>query len=113
MRCQGSAARVGEIDQVSAAIAAAMEEQSAATQEISRAVGQAAAAAQSVTEMMGGVVQIASETDDKAARLHADADGLAASTGRSRHTLIETAASVRSMPSGGCTCAWRPTCLAC
>jgi aerotaxis receptor len=82
--------KVGEIDQVSAAIAAAMEEQSAATQEISRAVGQAAAAAQSVTEMMGGVVKIASETDDKAARLRADADGLAASTGRSRHTLIET-----------------------
>jgi aerotaxis receptor len=82
--------KVGDIDQVSAAIAAAMEEQSAATQEISRAVGQAATAAQSVTAMMDGVVQIASETDDKATRLRGDADGLAASTGRSRRTLIET-----------------------
>lgn len=69
--------KIGEIDQVSTAIAAAMEEQSAATQEISRSVGQAAVAAHSVTEMMDGVVRIASETDAKAARLRADADGLA------------------------------------
>jgi aerotaxis receptor len=82
--------KVGEIDMVSAAIAAAMEEQSAATQEISRSVGEAATAAQSVTEMMQGVVQIASETDDKAARLRTDSDALAVSTDRSRRTLIET-----------------------
>ena len=82
--------KIGEIDQVSTAIAAAMEEQSAATQEISRSVGQAAVAAHSVTEMMDGVVRIASETDAKAARLRADADGLAESTDRSRRTLIET-----------------------
>ena len=81
--------KVGEIDQVSAAIAAAMEEQSATTQEISRSVGQAATAAQTVTEMMGGVVQIASDTNDKAARLRSDADGLAVSANRSRHMLIE------------------------
>jgi methyl-accepting chemotaxis protein len=36
---------VGEIDEVSVAIAAAMEEQSVATQEISRSVSQAAIAA--------------------------------------------------------------------
>ena len=82
--------KIGEIDQVSAAIAAAMEEQSAATQEISRSVGQAAAAAQSVTEMMDGVVRIASETDEKATRLRADADGLAVEDGQVRRTLIET-----------------------
>jgi aerotaxis receptor len=81
--------KVGEIDQVSAAIAAAMEEQSAATQEISRSVGMAAAAAQSVTEVMQGVVDIASQTDDKATRLRTDADGLASSTDRSRRTLVE------------------------
>jgi chromosome segregation ATPase len=82
--------KVGEIDQVSAAIAAAMEEQSSATQEISRSVGQAATAAQSVTEMMEGVVRIASQTDEKATRLRLDADNLAASTDRSRQTLVET-----------------------
>jgi aerotaxis receptor len=82
--------KVGEIDQVSAAIAAAMEEQSAATQEISRAVGQAATAAQSVTEMMEGVVQIALQTDEKATSLRTDAESLAASTDRSRLTLVDT-----------------------
>jgi len=81
--------KVGDIDRVSAAIAAAMEQQSAATQEISRSVALAAGAAQSVTEFMEGVVQIATETDDKAARLRADADTLAISTDKSRHTLIE------------------------
>jgi aerotaxis receptor len=82
--------KVGEIDQVSAAIAAAMEEQSAATQEISRSVAEAATAAQSVTEVMSGVVQIAAQTNDKAVRLGADADELAASTARSRQVMIET-----------------------
>ncbi len=82
--------KVGEIDQVSSAIAAAMEEQSAATQEISRSVGQAAAAAESVSEMMKGVVEIASQTDEQAASLRADADSLAASTDRSRQNLVDT-----------------------
>jgi aerotaxis receptor len=81
--------KIGEIDEVSTAIAAAMEEQSAATQEISRSVGQAAVAAQTVTEVMEGVVQLASDTNDKATRLRADADGLAASANRSRHIFVE------------------------
>jgi aerotaxis receptor len=81
--------KVGEIDQVSAAIAAAMEQQSATTQEICRSVGQAATAAQSVTEMMNGVAQIASESDHKAARLRSDAEGLAVSADQSRRTLID------------------------
>ena len=61
--------KVGEIDQVSVAIAAAMEQQSAATQEISRSVGQAASAAQSVTEMMTGVVDLAAQTNERADKL--------------------------------------------
>jgi aerotaxis receptor len=81
--------KIVEIDEVSTAIAAAMEEQSAATQEISRSVGQAAVAAQTVTDVMGGVVQIASETSDKATRLRGDADGLAESASRSRHVFVE------------------------
>jgi chromosome segregation ATPase len=80
--------KVGEIDEVSAAISAAMEEQSAATQEISRSISHAAAAAHSMTRIMAGVVTIAAETNDKASRLRAYADGLADSTNRSRHTLV-------------------------
>jgi methyl-accepting chemotaxis protein len=80
--------RVGEIDEVSVAIAAAMEEQSAATQEISRSVGQAAVAAQSVTEMMAGVVELASQTNEKAGLLSTDADSLARSVDASRQTVI-------------------------
>jgi chromosome segregation ATPase len=81
--------RVGEIDEVSAAIAAAMEEQSAATQEISRAVAQAAASAQSVTRLMGDVVRIASGSGEQAGRLREDAASLAQSTSQLRHALVE------------------------
>jgi PAS domain S-box-containing protein len=88
----GSVTRIGdkvaEIDHVSAAVAAAMEEQSAATQEISRSVGQTATAVQSVTEMMNGVVSIAARTNEQAERLRGAADTLATTTGQSRHALI-------------------------
>ena len=105
--------KIGEIDQVSAAIAAAMEEQSAATQEISRSVGQAAVAAQSVTEMMNGVVQIASETDDKAARLRADADGLAVEHRPvSPHAGRDGSDVGRRCRAADEPCAWRRTRLA-
>jgi Methyl-accepting chemotaxis protein (MCP) signalling domain len=80
--------KVAEIDQVSVAISAAMEEQSAATQEISRSVGQAAAAVQSVTEMMTGVVDLASRTNDWAGHLSAEADSLARSVDASRATVV-------------------------
>jgi aerotaxis receptor len=80
--------KVGEIDAVSVAIAAAMEEQSAATQEISRSVSQAAMAAQSVTEMMTGVVALATQTNEKAAHLSAEADSLARNVDVSRQTVV-------------------------
>jgi len=80
--------KVGQIDEVSVAIAAAMEEQSAATQEISRSINHAAAAAQSVTQMMIGVVEVAAQTNDKAERLRTEAGSLAGSADRSRHTLV-------------------------
>jgi aerotaxis receptor len=80
--------KVGEIDQVSVAIAAAMEEQSAATQEISRSVGQAASAAQSVTEMMTGVVDLAAQTNERADKLSTEADSLAHSVDASRQTVV-------------------------
>ncbi len=80
--------KVGEIDEVSVAIAAAMEEQSAATQEISRAVGQAALAAQSVTEMMTSVVELALQTNEEAGLLRTDAESLARSVDVSRQTVV-------------------------
>ena len=80
--------KVGEIDEVSVAIAAAMEEQSAATQEISRSINHAASAAESVTQMMVGVVEIAAQTNDKADRLRTEASSLAEGADRSRRTLV-------------------------
>jgi len=82
--------KVGEIDEVSVAIAAAMEEQSAATQEISRSVGRAAVAAQSVTDMMASVVDLATETNEKAGLLSAQADSLALNVDASRQTVVST-----------------------
>ncbi len=80
--------KVGEIDEVSVAIAEAMEEQSAATQEISRSVGQAAVAAQSVTEMMTTVVELAAQTNQKADLLSTEAASLARSVDASRQTVV-------------------------
>ena len=65
-----------------------MEEQSAATQEISRSVGQAAVAAQSVTEMMSSVVDLAAQTNERAAQLSADADSLAHGVDVPRQTVV-------------------------
>jgi hypothetical protein len=65
-----------------------MEEQSAATQEISRSVGQAAVAAQSVTEMMARVVDLAAQSNQKAGLLRAEADSLARSVDASRQTVV-------------------------
>jgi PAS domain S-box-containing protein len=80
--------KVGGIDQVSVAIASAMEQQSAATQEISRSVEQAAIAAQSVTEMMTGVVDLAAQTNEKAAHLSTAANSLAHNVDASRETVV-------------------------
>jgi PAS domain S-box-containing protein len=80
--------KVAEMDEVSTAIAAAMEQQSAATQEISRSVGTAAIAARTVTEVMGAVVEMAARTKERAGHLCARADELGERTGESRQSLI-------------------------
>ena len=54
--------RIGEIDAVAAAIAAAVEQQGAATQEIVRNVAQANAGTQEVTGNIAGVAQAADRT---------------------------------------------------
>jgi PAS domain S-box-containing protein len=80
--------KIGEIDEVSAAIAAAMEQQSAATQEISRSVAFAAHAARSVSDVMAGVTTNASQTSARASQVCNDAGALADEADRSRHALV-------------------------
>ena len=59
---QGIGETIGRIDEIASAIAAAVEEQGAATQEIARNVEQAAAGTQEVSSNISGVTQAASET---------------------------------------------------
>ena len=53
---------IGEIDQISTAIAAAVEQQGAATQEIARNVEEAAKGTQEVSSNIGGVTEAANST---------------------------------------------------
>jgi methyl-accepting chemotaxis protein len=59
---RGIGTTIGEISEIAAAIAAAVEEQGAATQEIARNVQQAAAGTQEVSSNIVGVSQGAIET---------------------------------------------------
>jgi methyl-accepting chemotaxis protein len=75
--------RIDEMTRIAAAIASAVEEQSAATNEIARNVQQAAAGTQQVADAITGVTQAASETGqaagqvlDAAKSLNVQADGL-------------------------------------
>ena len=68
---------IGEIDQISTAIAAAMEEQSATTGEITRNTQEAARGTQEVSLNIGGVSQGASATGTAASRVLTGAGTLA------------------------------------
>ena len=63
---QGIGKTIGEINDIASAIAAAVEEQGAATQEIARNVEQAAAGTQEVSTNIAGVTLAASETGQAA-----------------------------------------------
>ena len=67
---------IGRVNETAAAIAAAVEEQAAATQEISRNVVQAAQGTQEVSGNIVGVRQAAQQAGDEAAHVLASADGL-------------------------------------
>ena len=73
---------IGEIDQISTAIAAAVEQQGAATQEIARNVEEAAKGTQEVSSNIGGVTEAASGTDAAAGQVLIAAEAL---TGQSGH----------------------------
>jgi methyl-accepting chemotaxis protein len=67
---------IGEINSISATIAAAVEEQSAATKEIARNVEQAATGTQEVSANIGGVGQAANDTGTAASQVLASARDL-------------------------------------
>lgn len=60
---------IGQMNEIASAIAAAVEEQGAATQEIARNVEQAAAGTGEVSSNIAGVTQAASETGSSAAQM--------------------------------------------
>jgi methyl-accepting chemotaxis protein len=70
--------RIDEINQIAATVAAAVEEQSAATAEIARNVQQAANGTQQVSESIQGVTEAAAGTGEAAKDVLSAAQGLAA-----------------------------------
>ena len=66
---QGITKTIGEISEISSAIAAAVEEQGAATSEIARNVEQAAVGTGEVSSNIGGVTQAAGEAGQSAAQV--------------------------------------------
>ncbi|GAA4247207.1 HAMP domain-containing protein [Azospirillum formosense] len=79
---------ITEVDQVAAAIAAAMEEQAAATQEISRNVNQTADAAREVSRRIAEVSSEAQATGDRASDVRAVADDVSGSIDELRGILV-------------------------
>ena len=80
---------IGEIDQISAAIAAAVEQQGAATQEIARNVEEAAKGTQEVSSNIGGVTEAANSTGAVANQVLASARSLSEQSGALRN-LVQT-----------------------
>ena len=75
---------IGEIDQISTAIAAAVEQQGAATQEIARNVEEAAKGTQEVSSNIGGVTEAANSTGAVANQVLASARALTQQSGELR-----------------------------
>jgi methyl-accepting chemotaxis protein len=75
---------IGEIDQISTAIAAAVEEQGAATQEIARNVEEVAKGSQQVSSNIGGVTQAANGTGTAAGQVLVAARSLTEQSGELR-----------------------------
>ena len=80
---------ISEIDQISAAIAAAVEEQGAATQEIARNVEEAAKGTQEVSSNIGGVTEAANSTGAVANQVLASARSLTEQSGELR-SLVQS-----------------------
>jgi aerotaxis receptor len=84
----GISGTIGRIDEVASSIAAAMEEQSAATHEISRNVVETSAAAQEVAKLIATVSQDAAEAGEQAGGVRTLAAQVAESIGALRQVLV-------------------------
>jgi methyl-accepting chemotaxis protein len=80
---------IGEIDQIATTIAAAVEQQGAATQEIARNVEEAAKGTQEVSANIGGVTQAANSTGAVANQVLAGARALSGQSNELR-SLVQS-----------------------
>jgi methyl-accepting chemotaxis protein len=87
---------IGEINEIATAIAAAVEEQGAATQEIARNIQQAAAGTGQVSANIGGVASAAGETGAAATQVLASAGDLALQSERLRGEVDKFLAGIRA-----------------
>jgi methyl-accepting chemotaxis protein len=87
---------IAEVDEISTAIAAAMEQQAAATQEITRNVQAAAQSSNQVSHNIGGVSSAVSDTDSAASGLLSASNVLAAQADKLRHEVDGFLATVRA-----------------
>lgn len=93
---QGIGGTIGKVDEISSAIAAAVEEQQAATQEIARNVQQAASGTQEVTSNITGVNTAASETGEAAAEVLSLSGDLSAQSSSLGTAVDKFLATIRS-----------------
>ena len=84
---------INKLNEIAMSISSAMEEQGAATQEISRNVQQAASGTQEVTSTIAGVSEAASEAGGVAGQVLSAAQGLAQNAEGMRAKIEEFIAS--------------------
>jgi methyl-accepting chemotaxis protein len=89
-------ATIGRMSEISSTIAAAVEEQGAATQEISRNIQHAAAGTQQVSSNITDVQQGASETGSASAQVHSAAKSLSSESNRLKLEVGKFLDSVRA-----------------
>ena len=87
---------IGGIDQKMTAIASAVEQQGAATQEITRNVQQAASGTQAVTHTIGKVASLSGETGRAGDALFASVETMSADADRLRAGVEEFLGKVRT-----------------
>jgi methyl-accepting chemotaxis protein len=93
---EGIGGTIKKIDEIATTIAAAVEEQGAATQEIARNVQQASAGTQEVSGNIGGVSKAAAETGAAAAQVLSASDELSQQSEKLRRQVHQFLADVRA-----------------
>ena len=87
---------IARMSEISSTIAAAVEEQGAATQEISRNIQQAARGTAEVSGNISDVARGAGETGSASAQVHASAQSLSSESSRLKHEVARFLDSVRA-----------------